>query len=76
MLQNSETHLKNDAALYKIFKECLTTIGKLCDKEFSDAKVQGVYYMFSGPRILAVFSLEFRNLLRMSDFYMIFVLGF
>ena len=36
MLQNSETHLKNDAALYKIFKECPTIIGKLCDKEFRD----------------------------------------
>ena len=25
MLQNSQTHLKNSAALYKIFKECPTT---------------------------------------------------
>ena len=36
MLQNSETHLKNGAALYKIFRECPTTIGRLCDKEFRD----------------------------------------
>ena len=29
MVQNSETHLKNDAPLYTIFKECPSTIGKL-----------------------------------------------
>ena len=29
-------HLKNPAALCKIFKECPTAIGKLCDKDFRD----------------------------------------
>ena len=36
MLQNSETHLKIDAALYKTFKEYPTTIKKLCDNEVRD----------------------------------------
>ena len=40
MFQNSETHLKNDAALYKILKECPTTTGKLGDKEFRDVIVR------------------------------------
>ena len=40
MFQNSEMHLKNDAALYKIFKECLTAIEKLRDEECRDVIVQ------------------------------------
>ena len=40
MLQNSETHLKNPGALYKIFKECPTILRKLCDKEFRDVIVR------------------------------------
>ena len=66
MLQNSETHLKNHAVLYKIFKECPTTTGKLCNKEFRDVTVRYrkkflniVCYIFDFNQM--VFKFSFKN---------------
>ena len=65
MLLNSEIHLKNDAALYKIFNECPTTIGKLCDKELRDVIAQYrkkflkiVCYIFDFNQMVLKFSFK------------------
>ena len=65
MLQNRELHLKNDAALYRIFKECPTTIEKLYDKEFRDVIVRYrkkfrkiVFYIFDFNQMAFKFSFK------------------
>ena len=65
MLQNRELYLKKDAALYKIFKECPTTIEELCDKEFRDVIVRYrkkfrkiVFYIFDFNQMAFKFSFK------------------
>ena len=55
MHQNSETHLKNPAALYKIFKECPTIHRKLCDVKF----LKIVCYIFYFNQM--TFKFSFKN---------------
>ena len=68
MLQNSETHLKIDAALYKTFKEYPTTIKKLCDNEVRDVIARYrkkflkiVCYIFDFNQMVFKFSFKKRD---------------